>query len=95
MNYITELNAFKDYLDSRVQPGTASVYIYALRRWVDSLNGMPLSSKAAQHYIDSLARSGKSPSTVALRAHAIMRFFKWKGETIRLDCPTIRIAAPK
>lgn len=95
MNYTKELNAFKDYLDNRVQPGTASVYIYALRRWIDSLNGIPLSSKAAQHYIDSLARSGKSPSTVTLRAHAIMRFFKWRGEIIHLDCPTIRIGEPK
>lgn len=95
MSYIKELNAFKDYLSSRVQPGTASVYVYALGKWFDSLDGTPLSQKAAQDYVDLLAKSGKSPSTVALRAHAIMRFFKWKGEAIRLDCPTIRIGEPK
>lgn len=94
MNDMQELTQFRDYLSIRVQPGTVKVYINALRMWFASSNGSGQTTAAAQAYIDSLAKAGKSPSTVSTQAHAIMRYFRWKGENIRLDCPTIRVGEP-
>jgi len=94
MDYKRELISFKEYLDRRVQPGTADLYIYVLGRWFDQLDGDTPSQASGQSYIDSLARAGKSPSTISTRAHAIMRYFKWKGQPISLDCPTIRMGEP-
>lgn len=94
MDYKRELINFKEYLDRRVQPGTADLYIYVLGRWFDQLNGNAPTRESAQSYVDSLARAGKSPSTISTRAHAIMRYFKWKGQPIDLDCPTIRMGDP-
>ncbi len=95
MNYKIELVRFKNYLDDRVQPGTANLYVYSLNRWFNVLNGDELNQESAQSYIDSLARAGKSPSTVSTKAHAIMRYFRWKGQHVSLDCPTIRMGKPE
>ncbi len=94
MSDIQELTKFRDYLSLRVQPGTVNVYMNALQMWFAS-NGEGETPASAQSYIDMLAKDGKSPSTVSTRAHAIMRYFRWKGMTIRLDCPTIRIGEPE
>jgi len=90
MNYERELTQFRSYLEDHVSSGTVRVYIDALRHWFASLDGTNPSPKAAQTYVDTMAK-GKSASTVSLRAHAIMRWFRWKGIQVRLDCPTIRM----
>ncbi len=94
MDNMHELARFKDYLSQRVRPGTVNVYINALQIWFASSNGGGQTAATAQAYIDSLAKAGKAPSTVSTRAHAIMRYFKWKGQDVRLDCPTIRVGEP-
>jgi len=90
MDYERELIQFRSYLINRVSPGTVRVYMDALRRWFASLNGTSPSPKAAQAYVDTIAKT-KSASTVSTRAHAIMRWFRWKDVQVRLDCPTIRM----
>ncbi len=94
MNYERELTLFESYLVDHVSPGTTKVYMDALRHWFASLNGTNPSPKAAQAYVDTMAKR-KSASTVSLRAHAIMRWFRWKGTQVRLDCPTIRMGEPE
>ncbi len=90
MNYERELIQFRNYLEDRVSPGTVRVYVDALRHWFASLNGTKPSPRTAQTYIDTLAKM-RSASTVGVRAHAIMRYFRWKSIQVRLDCPTIRM----
>lgn len=94
MDYGKELREFSSYLEQRVQPGTASIYLYALRKWFDSLDGMSPTPKAAQDHIDLLAKT-RAANTVAVRAHAIMRWFRWRKKEIHLDCPTIRLGEAK
>lgn len=91
MNYKAELNKFESYLEDRVSPNTVRVYIYALGKWFGTLDGSIPSQATAQAYIDSLVKTGKSASTATLRAHAIMRWYRWKGKSISLDCPTVRL----
>lgn len=94
MDYQAEITQFGEYLRHRVRPGTTRVYIHALKLWFDELNNSRPTQKEAQTYIDRLLSQGKSASTVSLRAHAIKRWFKWKGRGIELDCPTIRLGDP-
>lgn len=94
MSDMHELAQFRDYLSLRVRPGTMKVYIHALRMWFASNDGGSQTAAAAQAYVDSLAKAGKAPATVSTRAHAIMRYFRWKGQEIHLDCPTIRVGEP-
>lgn len=95
MSYKADLVKFGEYLAERVSPGTTRMYMYALRHWFNSLNGTKPSQESAQAYIDRLSKTGKSASTANLRAHAIIRFFRWKGKPINLDCPTVRIGEVK
>lgn len=94
MDYTEELNQFENYLLKRGSSGTARVYVHALKHWFKSINGNIPSQISAQSYIDKLTEQGKSASTVSLRGNAIIRFFKWKGVKINLDCPTVRIGEP-
>jgi len=91
MSYTTDLHKFEEYLEGRVSPNTVKVYMYALRQWMGYLDGNRPSQETAQSYLDKLSKAGKSASTVSLRGHAIMRFFRWKGKPIILDIPTIQI----
>ena len=95
MSYKADLAKFEEYLINRVSPNTVRVYVYALECWFRSLNGNKPSQESAQAYIDKLSRAGKSASTANLRALAIMRYFRWKGKPITLDCPTVRIGEIK
>ena len=95
MKYDKELRKFETYLKGRARPGTVRVYIYALRAFLSGMNGNKPSRDTAQTYIDNLTIAGKSASTVSTRAHAIMRWFKWRETRIYLDCPTIRVGEPK
>lgn len=95
MKHEQELIRFERYLTQHSQPGTTRMYCYAVRSWFNSANGNGATKESAQKYIDSLVKKGLSASTVALRAHAIMRLFKFRGKPISLDCPTIRMPQPK
>lgn len=95
MSYITDLSKFEEYLVDRVSPNTVKVYMYALRSWFSVLNGVRPSQESAQAHIDKLTKAGRSASTVSLRGHAILRWFRWKGKPITLDCPTVRIGEPE
>ncbi len=95
MSYRVDLAKFEEYLTDRVSPNTVVVYVYALSRWFAALNGTKPSQESAQAYIDRLSKAGKSASTASLRAHAIMRYFRWKGKPITLDCPTVRLGEIK
>ena len=95
MKYEKELKKFETYLKGRARPGTVRIYMYALRAFLSDANGSKPSKTTAQTHIDNLTAAGKSASTVATRAHAIMRWFKWRGERIYLDCPTIKVGEPK
>lgn len=95
MSYKTDLAKFEEYLTARVSQNTMTVYIYALGQWFKTLNGGRPTQESAQSYVDKLTKAGKSASTVSLRGHAIMRYFRWKGKPITLDCPTIRLGEPE
>lgn len=94
MNSKRELSKFREYLEGRVQPGTVRMYMHSLSKWFSYLDGGKPTQETAQQYVDLLARL-KSPSTVSLRAHAIMRWFRWKGNLVQLDSPTVRMGEPK
>jgi integrase/recombinase XerD len=94
MDYTKELTRFEDYLGKRVSPGTVRVYLNALRDWFSTLNGGEPSPEAAQRFVDAQAVA-KSASTVNIKAHAIMRWYKWKGKNVDLDCPTVRAPEPE
>lgn len=94
MDYIKELTKFGDYLGKRVSPGTTRVYLSALRYWFSTLNGGEPSPEAAQQFVDTQA-AVRSASTVNIKAHAIMRWYKWKGKNVDLDCPTVRAPDPE
>lgn len=88
MDKVSSLQDFESYLKVRCRPGTAKVYMHALRLWFLYLNGGQPSKKTAQSYIELLIEKKLSSSTVNLRAHAIRRWFKWRGKSIELDYPT-------
>lgn len=89
------LRSFEDYLQDRVSPGTARVYLYHVRCWLNWLDGTEPTAALSQEYIDSLAKKGLSASTVNLIANSIKRYFRWLGNRIDLDSPTVRIPLPK
>jgi len=95
MNNTKELNQFTEYMTGRVSDSTLRVYTHALKQFFTRVNGNVLTPELAQTYVDSLTKLGKSPSTVGLRAHAIMSFFRWKKTEIHLDCPTIKVRKPE
>lgn len=94
MSYKSDLVRFEEYLMNHVSPGTVRAYMYAMKLWLNVLNGTRPSQSSAQVYVDRLTKAGKSASTVNLRGHAIIRWFKWKGKLITLDLPTVRIGEP-
>ncbi len=95
MDYGRELTRFEEYLKNRSSDGTTRVYIHALKQWFRVLNGIKPSQESAQAYVDTLTKAGLSASSVNLRAHAIIRFFKWRGKVISIDCPTVRFGEPE
>lgn len=95
MSYKDRIADFEGYLVKRASVGTTRVYVHALSMWFKQLNGHAPTQAAAQEYIDFLTEKGKSASTISLRAHAIKRWFRWRGKAITLDCPTVRIGTPE
>jgi integrase len=94
LHRISDVKAFKEYLERRVRPGTVRAYIDALARWQEYLGSMAPSRELAQRYIDMLANK-LAPSTVSLRAHAIAKYFRFHGIHLDLDCPSIAYPEPK
>lgn len=95
MQNTKDLSQFVTYMQSRVGESTLHMYVHALNHFLASINGSALTPELAQEYLDSLTKSGKSPSTVGLRAHAIMNYFKYKKMDVHLDCPSIRVKRPE
>ncbi len=91
---IPTISEFQEYLEKRVSSGTAQVYVYCLKKWFEFLDGDMPSASNAQDYVDYLAHTGKSASTVSLRGHAIARWFKWQGKHVELDLPVVRLNEP-
>lgn len=89
MNSSESLFKYTEYMQGRVSPSTLQIYVHSLKQFFASANSNALTPEFAQEYIDSLTKAGKSPSTVGLKAHAIMSFFRWKKMNIHLDCPSI------
>lgn len=86
---------YAEYMQGRVSNSTLQMYVYALKQFFASVNGDALTPELAQAYIDLLTKLGKSPSTVGLRAHAIMSFFRWRKTEVHLDCPSIKVNKPE
>lgn len=95
MQSTVELSQFAEYMRGKVSESTLRVYVYALKRVFMSTDGNTLTPELAQEYLDSMVKSGKSPSTVGLRAHAIMNFFKSRKMNVHLDCPPIKVKRPE
>jgi site-specific recombinase XerD len=91
----TKLTEFNAYLEKHGSEGTRKLYIDDLEHWLDNdnTNGKELTQADAQAYIDSLTRL--SPSTIAINAHAIMKWFKWQGKPIQLELPKVRQSDPE
>lgn len=89
------LSEYREYIAGRVSPLTAKVYVEAVSALFKHMNGDLLTPKLAQGYIDTITKSGLSPSTVNLRANAIMSLFRWKGVKLHLDCPSVKIKPPE
>lgn len=85
---------FKDYLNRRTREHTAVTYMWALGRWFRWLRERAPSHALAQEFIDELEVHGSSPNTVNVYANAIKRWYKWKGEELKLDAPGIHIGEP-
>jgi site-specific recombinase XerD len=62
------------------------MYVNAVERWLDS-------GSNPQRYIDTMAEKYSS-STVNIAAHAIMRWYKWKGTPLELDIPSVEYPRP-
>ena len=95
MNYSHSIQQYSDYMKGRVRPSTLRVYVNALKLFFVNVNGNPLTATLVQKYFDTLTKSGKSPSTVSLRAHAVMSFFKWQRVNMHIDCPAITMKKPE
>lgn len=80
------LFAFESYLNKRVDSSTTKMYVKAVERWLDS-------GSNPQRYIDTMAEKYSS-STVNIAAHAIMRWYKWKGTPLELDIPSVEYPRP-
>ncbi len=89
------LSQYSEYMHGRVRDSTLQAYIYSIRQLLLSMNGSSLTPEFAQKYVDSLAKTDLSPNTIALRAHAIMSFFRWKNVKVQLDLPSITYKKPE
>lgn len=96
MDKSNTLTEFGHYVSARCRPGTAKVYVHALKLWFNYLDGGKPSQETAQSYVNHLINRKLSRSTINLRGHAIKRWFKWMGSPIELDYPTsVNIKEPE
>lgn len=90
-----ELDSMIEHLRKRARKNTVSTYSYALSKWMNWLQTRQPTRESAQDYIDELDAMGKSPATINIVANAIRRYFKFRGQSISLDAPGIKIHEPK
>lgn len=90
-----DLDEYRTYLERRTRHNTVLAYMTGMTEFSDWLGDEPPDREAAQEFIDYLQRQGKSPNTLAIKANAIRRWFKWKGSPVFLDVPTAPAIMPK
>lgn len=91
------LNEYVNYLEREgdLRDTSQHVYAHAVGNYLSLTGDNALSPKFAQAYIDMLVKEGKSPSTVNLRANALLSLFKWKGIKLEVKCPSIKARKPE
>lgn len=94
MNKQLELKEFNEYLKGKVAEGTRELYMEAMTKWFGVINGKEPDQDMAQAYVDKL-KEKLAPSTVAIRGHAIMRWFRWHKVAVKLDLPSIGTPTPR
>lgn len=94
---LMDLKKFSTYLNAKVRPGTARLYMKAVREWFSWLrdNKLEANAKNAQVFVDFLSRDSLSPSTINSRAHGIMRMLRYFGKPVDLDLPSIKPLEPE
>jgi integrase/recombinase XerD len=93
MNKKLQLFNFDTYLEKRVSAGTRKLYMRSIEIWFQNLGSSEPTKELAQQYIDSLVKL--APNTVAIIAHAIMRYFRWIGQAVELDRPKVHVPEPE
>jgi len=91
------LQEFATFLQPRARPRTVKAYLYEVGKWFDWLqvrNRKP-NQKNAQEFLDELLRGNSAPSSVALAANAIRRWFKSKDLTVEIDSPKVQLGEPE
>lgn len=89
------VNHFAQYMQGRVSDSTLHIYVSNLNQFLRTIDGYELTPDIAQIYLDALKKAGKSPSTVSVRAYAIMGYFESIKQQVHLDCPAIRMKPPE
>jgi integrase len=85
---------FDEYLVKRkVAQGTRKLYIDDLSIWLETIDNPEPTQADAQKYIDSLTRL--SAATIAIIAHAMMKWFKFRGIVLELETPKVRQSDPQ
>ena len=95
MTNSNNLQQYADHMKGKISDSSLGIYIFGLRKYLASADGNVLSPDFAQRYVDSLEKLGKSPSTISVRAHAIMSYLRWNKVIVRLDSPTILVKKPE
>jgi len=100
VNDILDLRSFERYMAVRVaqktaSPETVTTYMSVLSAFNEWLGKREPNQELAQTFLDGLTMKGKSNSTVSTTAHAIRRWYRWKGRDIKLDYPSVKIGVPK
>lgn len=88
------MKEFAQYLDGKVRPSTARLYVFNVGRWLNSVGRDTPTPDSAQMYIDELAKR-LNASTVNTRAHAISKWFEWQGVKADFKCPSVSIPLPE
>ena len=76
-------------------PATKRAYTSTLRAFLRFLRGREPTPELARRFIKAKARQGLKASSIARHAYALSTFFKWLGQPVRFDLPTIRRPAPR
>ena len=86
---------FKEYLAKRSRPNTVQTYMAAFEEYLTFLDGDTPTRENAQEFVDDLMARGLAPNTVCVKANAVRRWFKWQGNPIALDTPSVNVPEPK
>jgi integrase len=83
---------FESYLKTRIDESSAKMYRNAVAKWLNEDHVDPHTQRDAQAYVDGYAKT-HAPATANIVAHAILRWFRWKGHPIELEMQSV--SAPK